>query len=109
MTSFTYYRNLDKTNNTVIINQPMKGRFLEWNGDKYIATVKHYIGTSVDSAVSVGFAAGVYPTDLNGYVTVTHTFSAGENLYYYTLNKENSTSTLHSFVIDSYTNYILLD
>ena len=98
---------------TVTLNQPMTGRFVEWDGEKFATSIKFYIGEETDESNLIVIINDIEnKVGSNGYFDSTLTFSNGDTMYYYTRDKENK-NILHSFQLISLPygsdQFILLD
>lgn len=70
-------------NLTVTLNQSLKGRFLEWDGESYISEVKAYIGVAKEGVgVNLGGVTGT--SDKDGNVNVVTKISQNGKLTYFT-------------------------
>lgn len=77
---------------SVTLNQPLKGRFLEWDGENYLSTLKAYIGASVEGVkVVFGDVEGI--SDKDGMITVNAKLSADGLVTYYTYGYQGFTYT----------------
>ena len=85
---------------TVQLNQPMNGRFLEWDGGKYHTILPFYIGESLgkDGLVVVVIDDIENPVKSDGCFEAKVSFEKNGNVYYYTSEKENE-NTYHYFVV----------
>ena len=67
---------------TIELNQPMSGRFLEWNGEKYVANITHYVGESVTvNNLGVVINGTTYQVNSDGKFSLIYTFSKDDEIY----------------------------
>lgn len=84
-------------NLTVSLNQAMSGRFLEWNGSQFVATLTFYIGEKVKD-VKVYVNGTLCQSDENGLFTLTTTIGT-DGLIQYHSELYNALQT-HSVTLD---------
>ena len=84
---------------TVTLNQKLNGRFLVWDGEKYVAEVTFGIGEAVEG-VKVYLKGNLYQTDVNGSFTLTMYFADKNDVNIAYRGEKSATDYIHVFDFD---------